>query len=674
MIKQEQIAEKPIKVQHLGPFVVDQTHAHNSYLILSDDADILVDVPPIQVFDLLKISLNKFIEINELTHMIIQQTHISSANVIIELIDEGFKGKILTNQYLARQIRNLNIPIEIICIEDAQYRMNIGKTMFMGFIPMMFLPIPQMFMTYLPTVQTLLSSTLFSSFYSKADASIDEIKKSLFQYHRLMMPSSDYIKPVLSRVNSLMIKQIFPAAGYLIQPDKIADIIEFESSLDFYNNAQVFKYGYEAKKETNYIEIINHMIVILQKHFSNIEILNTFVGTKLSLSNDTLVLKRSVLEGYKLWNAFFDHIYVKKGIMWLSILEPTVNKYYTDYEIEKPTVYRSLFTTMAMQVQNLGKAKSELEIHLEQLKNQVEKTKDQILRCPITKLFIESVLREILAQDLSIKQEKPQLRGMILVQLDQLNDINKKYGKDAGDEAIRNMAYQLYQVKDRETQLYKQAGPGIIIYENNVTEEQLQKTAVSARNSINDSNLFIEKVSASVSIVSDSEINRTLSIEDQVKAMFSLLEKRMIFAKHKGQGEIIDQKTESKVLSEGCILLVDEDEVNRNMLFRIFKRINFDVKLAKDVEEALELINIYPIDIIISEINLSKIDGFSLKQTLNETKDYKKIPFIMVSHNKTVENIKRGNTLDVDLILAKPIVPEEIVGIIKRIKDRKYSL
>jgi flavorubredoxin len=151
MIKQEQIKEKPIKVQHLGPFVVDQTHAHNSYLILSDDADILVDVPPIQVFDLLKISLNKFIEINELTHMIIQQTHMSTANVIIELIDEGFKGKIITNQYFARQIRNLNLPIEILCIEDGQYRMNIGKTMFMGFIPMMFLPIPQMFMTYLPT-------------------------------------------------------------------------------------------------------------------------------------------------------------------------------------------------------------------------------------------------------------------------------------------------------------------------------------------------------------------------------------------------------------------------------------------------------------------------------------------------------------------------------------------
>jgi len=201
--------------------------------------------------------------------------------------------------------------------------------------------------------------------------------------------------------------------------------------------------------------------------------------------------------------------------MWLSILEPVVNKYYTEYEIEKPAVYKSLFTTMALQVQHLDKAKSELEIHMEQLKNQVEKTKDQMLRCPITKLFNEAVLREILNQDMGIKQKTNQRKGMILVQLDQLNDINKRYGKDTGDEAIRNMAYQLYQVKGNESQLYKQSGPGIIIYAKDVTDENLQKIAISARNAINDSNLFIEKVSASISVVSDSEINQDLSIEDQ---------------------------------------------------------------------------------------------------------------------------------------------------------------
>jgi len=56
---------------------------------------------------------------------------------------------------------------------------------------------------------------------------------------------------------------------------------------------------------------------------------------------------------------------------------------------------------------------------------------------------------------------------------------------------------------------------------------------------------------------------------------------------------------------------------------------------------------------------------------LNETKEFKSIPFVMVSHNKTLDNIKRGNTLDVDLILEKPIIPEELIGHVKRFKDRK---
>jgi DNA-binding response OmpR family regulator len=119
------------------------------------------------------------------------------------------------------------------------------------------------------------------------------------------------------------------------------------------------------------------------------------------------------------------------------------------------------------------------------------------------------------------------------------------------------------------------------------------------------------------------------------------------------------------------ILLVDEDPISQNMLYRIFNRINYDVKIAKDVNEALLFINQYFIDVIISEINLSKIDGFQLKRQLNESRAHAKIPFVMVSHNKTLDNIKRGNILDVDLILEKPIIPEELIGHVKRFKERK---
>jgi PleD family two-component response regulator len=232
------------------------------------------------------------------------------------------------------------------------------------------------------------------------------------------------------------------------------------------------------------------------------------------------------------------------------------------------------------------------------------------------------------------------------------------------------MAYLIEQVLGDQSYLYKQNGPGIYIYQKATNYEKLEKIAVLLRNTINDSNLFIEKVTASVSISTLSELKENKIGEQKVKDVIELAESRLLSAKHKGTSEIFNPKKPQKVSSEGVILLVDEDEVNLNMLLRIFKRVNYEVILAYGVDDAMNLISQNPIDIIISEINLSKIDGFALKQMLNDTSDYQKIPFIMVSHNKTLDNIKRGNSLDVDLILNKPVIPEELIGHVKRFKER----
>lgn len=164
------------------------------------------------------------------------------------------------------------------------------------------------------------------------------------------------------------------------------------------------------------------------------------------------------------------------------------------------------------------------------------------------------------------------------------------------------------------------------------------------------------------------------SKEQQATEIMNLLDKRMRQAYKSGNAMIIDSEAKLDIENEGVVLLIDEDEISRNMLQRIFKRINLEVIFAKDVEDALQIIINTPIDFIISEINLSKMDGFALKRQLNETKEYRQIPFIMVSHSKTVENIRRGNLLDVDVILEKPIIPEELLGFIKRIRERKNPL
>ena len=663
------------KVHQLGPFVVDPLYATNCYLIEAENLNILVDVTPIQILDLLKVAIQKRLKLSQLTHIVVQNVTMSQINVLIELIDEGFKGVLVTNRYFGRQIINAHLPLDIIFIEDIKHKMTYNSKILLQFMPMVFLPYPEMFMTYMPSVGALFSSTLFSSFYTKNEiASVDYIEKQMLQFHRAMMPSSEYTKIPVRRVSQLVIDQIYPIYGYPITKQIVTEMIDFANKFDFYNTTFIYKQIDGDVKEVNYIEIINHMILHLQAHFSRIELLNMFVGSPFSLDNETLQLKKSSLEGYKLWNGFFEHIFIRKGLRWLAILEPKVIKYASDYEVTLPSIYQSNILAISKQAEELDKKRNELESKIELLTEQMIQSKEKLLRCPITSLYIQDVLKEMLRTNL--KQDLPngKTRGLILVQLNQLNDFNRRYGKETGDEAIRNLNYQIQQVKSEDSTVFKQTGPGILIYMDQVTPKELHQEAVKLRNGINDSILFIEKVTASISIVSTDEVMRIQSDDDKIRELLNLLEKRMIVAKTIGSGEIIDKSSKIGSTEEGMVLLVDEDEISLNMLLRIFKRINFAVTIAQSAVEAMELIRKNPIDVIISEINLSKIDGFALKQMLNETNEFKSIPFVMVSHNKTLDNIKRGNTLDVDLILEKPIIPEELIGHVKRFKDRKANL
>lgn len=655
-------------INHLGPFILYDNQAYNNYVVFYDELTILVDIPPIQVLDLFYSNLKKLIELNQITHIILHQINASTFIVLNDFVSKGFHGKILTNKYFERQIRYLK-TIKVEFIDDMNYQLIHQKEVVFKFVPMIFLPFPEMFMTYMPSTSALFSSTLFSSDYdSSGSPSINHIKNSIFTYHKNNMPSSSYIQKPLRIVHDFNITTIYPSMGYLISKQIIESIFSYELLLDFYNNYQVFTYDPKGEKCVNYREIVNHMINHLQKTYSKIEILNTFVGTPMSMQPEPLMLNSTSLDGYKLWHSFFEHIYVKKGIEWITMLEPLVNRYYEEYGIDKPNIYLSKFIEMTLKTNLLKKTNTELEQHIEQLNNEIENTMDNFMRCPITKLYNQDFFIQLLTNDLNKERKENKTKGFILVQLDQLNDINRQFGKQTGDEAIRNMTYEIQQIIRPDSLVFKQDGPGIIIYQESTIPKNIETSALNFRNQLAESNLFISKVTASVSVVDLDEIDPNLDTEQKIKAIFDLLNKRSQVAHKKGFGSIIDYRTKLHQVADGSILLVDEDEVNLNMLNRIFKRINFEVKIAHSVIEAMEIVENNTIDIIISEINLSKIDGFSLKQMLNESKDFSNIPFIMVSHNKTLENIKRGNSLNVNLMLEKPIIPDELIGHVKRYK------
>ncbi|TNF08731.1 MAG: response regulator [Bacillota bacterium] len=655
---------------HLGPFVVDSKWAYNCYLLNVSDYFVLMDLTPLHKYDLLKIAIEKYTTIEHIKFIVLQYIHISTLNVLIELIDDGYTGKIVTNQYFAQQLKNAHLNLEIIEIEHINHKLIIGKNEYLHFYPMSFLPFPQMFMTYSSIDHSFFTSSLLSSYYSNETISNDQVLKNMFQFHFENMPSSLYIKPILDVILQTKTKQILPLFGHLIQYELRELAVDYLYKHDFYNSNQ-YSTKYLTLEDQHVYECLNQSLVQLSKYFSKREIMDLFIGSPFHMQQDQLQLKKSTLEGYKLYHGFFEYIYAKKGLLWLSVLEPIIHRYMEIYKIEQPSIYRSLVLQLNVEKDNLEKQRQALEKGLKELQDEFDKVKENALRCPITGLYYQNVLTEMI--EFEKQRDRESSFSILLIQLDQLIDFNKRYGKETGNESIRNMAYVVQNLLQPHQQLYKQYGPGIYLFDKESNKIGLKKLIQHIKNEVNQSNIFIEKVSVSISYIIEDDVSKDIPVLLQINNYFDLLEKRMILLKDNQSIDIKDEVTQKTVLSEGKILLVDEDEMNRNMLFRIFKRLNYEVVLAQSVEQALELIKIYHIDLIISEINLSKIDGFQLKQMLNEYEEYHHIPFFMISHSKTLENIKRGNALDVDLMMQKPIVAEELIGHIKRFRERRLK-
>ena len=659
-----------VKVLRVGPFIVDDKHDVNVYFLSKGAYSFLIDLPPIQKFEQMRKTLENQFTIEELSYIIILNGTLSTIEVLANMMDEGFHGTIITSEYLARQLRNAELDLKIIKIEEGLSD-HILDGLGLSFIPMFFLPYPDMFAVYEPYHQILFSNLLFSSYSTKKNPQMVDLQKQMFSFHKEMMPSSIFLLPMIKKMKTLSLKHIFPSYGEPISSEQIPVILDYMSNMSFHNNYLINSKTGFASEDIDYIEIINQLLIKLKNHFSRIEILNTFVGSPFHLDQETLMLNKTSLVNYKMWHSFFDYVFAKKGMPWLTMMEPVMKHMMDTFQLELPSIYRSETIKLRQEALSLEEKKIVLETTLSELQQQINDAKDQILRDKLTKLYAQDVLIRMMMDHFSKPlSTQEQTRGLLLIQLDQLPDINRRFNKETGDETVRNMAYVLEQEKGEHTLLFKQSGPGIYAMIEAEHPQNIEKEAIKFRNAIASSTTFIEKVTVSIAMVTCHEVDQSLAMEEKLAFLMSTVEKRMAFAKIKGQNLIIDEKTELPELIEGSLLLVDQDEINRNMLFRIFKRAHYEIVLADSVIEAFTILQKQKIDLVISEINLSKMDGFQLKMMMNESKAFQDVPFIMVSHNKTIENIKRGNLLGVDLILEKPIIPEELIGHVNRMKER----
>ncbi len=110
------------------------------------------------------------------------------------------------------------------------------------------------------------------------------------------------------------------------------------------------------------------------------------------------------------------------------------------------------------------------------------------------------------------------------------------------------------------------------------------------------------------------------------------------------------------------ILAADDDKVIRHLYRRVLEDAGYDVLLAEDGEDAWSKLHSYGPDLVISDVEMPRLDGYSLCQRVKEHPQWAQTPFIICSSLSQGRDVVRAFESGTDDYLIKPIHEDELLS------------
>ena len=108
--------------------------------------------------------------------------------------------------------------------------------------------------------------------------------------------------------------------------------------------------------------------------------------------------------------------------------------------------------------------------------------------------------------------------------------------------------------------------------------------------------------------------------------------------------------------SQACrVLIVDDNEMNRDMLARRLERKGYSVRVAENARCLRERIEKEPVDLLLLDVEMPEISGLDALQTLRQFYSATELPIIMVTAKQQSEDIVKALDLGANDYLTKPV-------------------
>ena len=668
MTKPESIEIKE-GIYWVGGALQDENLQCNPYLLIEGDEGILFDPGSVLDFEYVFENVTNLIPLENLKYIVLhhQDPDICASVPLFEA--KGGKFTLVTHWRTQTLTKYYGIRSDYYIINEHDFKLTLKTGRVLDFIQTPYLHFPGAIATYDATSKVLFSSDLFGAISNEWTlfAPPDYIEK-MITFHEHYMPSNDILRPVMEIFLGMDIVMIAPQHGSVINQE-IKKYIRVLRDLEC--GVFLMPIRKELAKSGGYMMLCT---MILQRYiaiFGWDEVRTILEPLEIEFDQESFAITDYNYTGEGLWNKLFKEIVLAKGLKWLIVIEPLVQKLAKEYEVPLPEV----FLTVMKESYEINEENLELKESNQRLEHDIRVTKEQLIKCPVTGLYNFDFFKAYVTTQLTTAKAENK-SALIIINLDDIAKIRFSYGNEEVDEIMKNTVYLLDEVKGGDnSMLFRLHGAALAWYITDGTKAEILAKAEELRNLVATAESYIQPVTVSLGVVFLTEIqNLETYAKHPFEVAFDLAKLRAKLAVTRGKNRVCSEsEVKDYRQSLGKILIADTDEVNLDVLRTILENLKYEVFTAQDGEAALACAERDQPDAIISEIMLPQKDAFMVRERLLEQSQTKNIHFMLFSHLKNEDSLKRSLSLGIEHYFKKPFMLSELIGIIKLKVKGEYS-
>lgn len=119
------------------------------------------------------------------------------------------------------------------------------------------------------------------------------------------------------------------------------------------------------------------------------------------------------------------------------------------------------------------------------------------------------------------------------------------------------------------------------------------------------------------------------------------------------------------LMENATILVVDDNPTNVKLVCNILKKEGYNLAVAMNGQDALEIVDSNPIDLVLLDIMMPGMDGYEVCQLLKAKEATKEIPVIFISALSDLDDITRSYDVGGVDFITKPVKEREVIQRVK---------